>query len=502
MSRFVCWVDVRAALAATLMLVSVAFPEPSVAATSSKSQQRPNVIVIVADDLGYADVSAYQKGRIPTPNIDRLGRSGVTFRQGYVAAPICSPSRAALMTGRYQQRYGFEYNNGPARRDVDEHLGLDPRERTLGEAMKSGGYSTAAIGKWHLGSNDEHYPTRRGFDYWWGFLTGQTNFIDPNSPEAINGEPPVERGLNPKTATGGEGDISAPTPKRGALVSIYTGPDRQRVDNESKYLVEEITAQANAFIDANKTRPFFLYVAHNAPHTPLQTTKKYWDRFPSIVDRRARVYASMVSALDDSVGQILDKLDQTGLADSTMVVFLSDNGCAGYLAGLCSCEPLTGSKLTQFEGGVRVPFMIRMPGRIPAGKVIDQPVSSLDIFPTALALAGIAPPKDRPLDGVNLLPLAARGAKLAPRPLFWRTKPMIAARDADWKYMRDLDNREHLYRLSSDPKERDNLAAKLPAQTARLRALAAKWEKDKAEPGWGGRHSEFKMCGLDFKFTP
>jgi arylsulfatase A-like enzyme len=392
-------------------------PEAPASSNASAEQGRPNIIVIMADDLGFADVSAYRKGRIPTPHIDRLAQQGVLFTRGYVTAPICSPSRAGLMTGRHQQRYGFEYNNGPAARDFRERLGLDTREKTLGDLLKAGGYRTGVIGKWHLGAADEHYPTRRGFDEWWGFLTGQTNFIDPNAPNAVNGAP-----VRPAGAAGG--DLSNPAAVVNPLNAIITGPDRQPVDLGQGFLTEQLTEQAIAFVDRSGDQPFFLYLAHHAPHTPLQVTRKYYDRFPQIADRESRVYAGMVSALDDGVGQLMAHLERKGLAQNTLVVFLSDNGCAAYLDGICSDEPISGGKLTYLEGGVRVPFVAKWPAGLPAGRVYDAPVSSLDILPTALAAAGVPLPADRPYDGFNLLPyLNARQAPARPAPLFWRTQP-------------------------------------------------------------------------------
>ena len=454
---------------------------------------RPNVIVILADDLGYADVSTYHKGRIPTPNIDRLGRDGVVFTEGYVSTPICSPSRAALMTGRHQQRYGFEYNNGPARRDADQHLGLDTREVTLGQVMKAGGYRTAAIGKWHLGWNDEHYPTNRGFETWWGFLTGQTNFIDPRAPTVVNGAP-ISR-------TRGEGTIAQPYDIVDPLNAVVKGADRTVVPHGEWYLTEELTRQAIAFIDAADDRPFFLYLAHHAPHTPFQTTLKYYDRFPHIEDKAQRVYAGMVSALDDSVGEVLDHLDRRGLGRNTIVVFLSDNGCAASLPGLCSPEPLTGGKLTHYEGGIRVPFVMRWPAALEAGRTHRAPVSSMDVFPTVVKAAGLELPKDRVYDGRDLLAQVKAGGDAA-RQFVWRSTPLRTVREGDWKYHRDFDGAEHLYNLREDPKEATNLAAREPERLARLKAQYDRWEADKVPPAWEGRYTEFDFGGRHFKFRP
>lgn len=460
---------------------------------SNDPVRAPNIVVIIADDLGYGDVSTYLPGRIATPNIDRIGREGAVFTQGYVTAPICSPSRAGLMTGRYQHRYGFEYNNGPANRDVSDNLGLDPGEITLGQFLQRAGYRTAAIGKWHLGSNDEYHPTNRGFDEYWGFLTGQTNYIRPDAPDAVNFEPP------PKEP--GAGIIHQPVAVVNELNAVTTGSQRKRVDLGDGFLTEQTTAQALDFIEKNKAKPFFLYIAHHAPHTPLQVSKKYYDRFPNIADRGQRIYAGMVSALDEGVGAVLDKLDQAGLGRDTLVVFLSDNGCAAYLPGLCSAEALSGGKLTYLEGGIRVPYLVRWPRRISAGTIHGAPVSSLDIFPTVAAAVGAPLPADRAYDGIDLI-TQLQAKPVSRDPLFWRTRPMQAVREGDWKFYKDLDGVEFLYNVERDPLERDNLAAAEPARVASMKALLERWQGDKIDPKWPGRSTEFEFGGRKFKFKP
>lgn len=456
---------------------------------------QPNVIVIIADDLGYADVSTYFPGRIPTPNIDRLGRDGAVFTQGYVTAPICSPSRAGLMTGRHQQRYGFEYNNGPASRDVAQRLGMDTGEITLANQLKTAGYRTGIVGKWHLGSSDEHYPTNRGFDEFWGFLTGQTNFVRPDAPEAVNFVPPA-------ADTPAGGDLVRPSASVGPNNAVITGPNRQRVDLGNGFLTEQTTEQALSFIERNKGGPFFLYVAHHAPHTPLQVTRKYYDRFPHIKDEMQRIYAGMVSALDDGVGAILDDLDRKGLAKNTIVVFLSDNGCAAYVPGLCSPKPVSGGKLTYLEGGIRVPFLMKWPARIPAGTVHTSPVSSLDVFPTVSAAANLKLPTDRPYDGIDLLPQITAGKNFVRPDMFWRTLPMRVIRDGDWKYYRDLDGNEFLYDLKTDPREITNKISDEPVRAAAMKARFDTWESGMVPPKWPGRSTNYEFDGRKFKFTP
>lgn len=461
---------------------------------AASQRSRPNIIVIMADDLGYSDVSTYPGGRLPTPNIDRLGKDGVIFTQGYVTAPICSPSRAGLMTGRYQQRYGFEYNNGPDVRDAAEHLGLATSEITLAQVMQGGGYRTGAIGKWHLGWNDEHYPTRRGFDDWWGFLAGQSNYIDPRHPAAINAVPPPAPG-QPMTS------IVQPYEKPNRFTAIITGPDRRVVDVGDRYLTEEITTQAIDFIDRNRDKPFFLHLAYSAPHTPLQTTKKYYDRFPHIANPRDRIYAAMVSALDDGVGAVLDHLDRAGLGENTIVIFMSDNGCAAYIPGLCNAQTLSGGKLTMLEGGVRVPFMMRWPRRIRPQTVHNAPISSLDVFPTIVAAAGLKSPP-RPYDGKDLMAQLSDRAVWSRGPIYWRSTPIRAVRDGDWKYLETYDGERLLYDLKADPRETVNLASVEPERVAALKTKLDAWEADKVPPAWTPRFVEFDFGGRHFKYQP
>ncbi|HPU52706.1 MAG TPA: sulfatase-like hydrolase/transferase [Burkholderiaceae bacterium] len=505
---------------ATLALVSIAMtacrsPEPEALRRSGAAEARPvagegrsaatgsvqssaatqpNIVVIVADDLGYADVSTYHPGRIPTPNIDRIGREGVVFTQGYASAPICSPSRAGLITGRHQQRFGFEYNNGPAVRDISQRLGIDPRERTVADALRGAGYRTGAIGKWHLGSAPEFYPMNRGFDEFWGFLTGQTNFIRPDAPGVVNAQTP-----SPVIQAG---ELVRPAMRVNPANAVVTGAGRQRVDLGDGLLTEQITEQAIDFIERHRSRPFFLYLAHHAPHTPLQVTQKYFDRFPAIADRTQRVYAGMVSALDDGVGAVLDRLQSLGLADNTIVVFLSDNGCAAYIPNLCSAQPLSGGKLTYLEGGVRIPFLVRWPARLKPGSRHEGTVSTLDVFPTLVKAAGATLPADRTYDGSDLMAQLAAGSAGGARPLFWRTDPIHAMREGDWKYLKLLDGSQALYRLSDDPRETRNLASSEVGRVSAMRERYRAWEADKVPPKWSSRATTFEFDGRTFQFTP
>ena len=451
------------------------------AAKTAAAPQARNVVVILADDLGVADVSAYVPDRIPTPNIDRIAQGGVRFDAGYATAAMCSPSRAGLLTGRYQNRFGFEYNAGSDERVEAEGLGLDVGERTIADLLRAAGLYTGIIGKWHQGSRPEFAPTARGFDEFFGFYAGSTNFIEPDLPGVINGEN-IER-------------------RDGASFwkQILREPGRQVVNNADKYLTEEFTREALEFLDRNRDRPFFLYLAYNAPHTPLQTTQKYYDRFPQIADERLRIYAAMVSALDDGVGAVLDRLDALGLADDTLVVLLSDNGCAAY-ANLCDCS-LRGGKLTLLEGGTRIPYLMRWPRGLSAGEVYAQPVTSLDVLPTALRAVGATVPEEPRRDGVDLAPFVRGTAKGAPHEtLYWRSEPLLAVRQGQWKLWESRDGAfSYLFDLASDPGEQNDLAASQPDRVRRLREDFDAWSADLAAPAWDPRNIVVNACGEEFR---
>jgi arylsulfatase A-like enzyme len=426
--------------------------------------RKPNVIFILGDDLGYCDVSMYGCREIPTPNIDSIAAAGVKFTHGYVTAPVCSPSRAGLMTGRYQHRFGFEFNAGPLQRALAEpEMGLPTSEITLAELMKRAGYATGMVGKWHLGLHDKFHPLKRGFDEYFGFLFGANMYIDPDQPGVKSSDP---EGVGVRIRT-----------ERNPIVRGQTPVE------EKEYLTEAFAREAVAFIERHRNEPFFLYAPFNAPHTPLQATQKYFDRFPQIKDEKRRIYAAMVSALDDAVGIILKKLRDAGLEKDTLVVFTSDNGCATY-TGACTNDPLRLGKLTHFEGGYRVPFALKLPGKIKAGMVYTQPVSSLDLFPTAVALAGGKLPVDRAYDGVDLLPYLTGKKKTAPHEvLCWRNGENAAVRKGNWKLFKGGD-RYWLFDLSKDIGEQQNVADKYPAVVAQLKKELAAWEARMKPPMW------------------
>jgi arylsulfatase A-like enzyme len=460
------------------------------AASPQTGAPRPDVIVIVADDLGYSDVSAYGINRIPTPNIDRIGVEGVRFTDAYVTAPVCGPSRAGLQTGRYQDRFGFEFNNGPAARDARENLGLPVDEITIADALKQQGYHTGLIGKWHLGSGDDYYPTNRGYDEFVGLLSGATAYIDRAVPGVrripIADEQPYD------------GIVRRP------LNKIYEGPDRTVVNNEQEYLTDYLGFRAAEYIGRNAASetPYFLYLTPTAPHDPLEVTQEYYDRFPNIQSEQNRIFAGMVSALDDMVGDVLDAVEASGETDNTLIVFLSDNGCAAYYPGMCSCEPLRGGKLTHYEGGVRVPFLVRWPDKLEGGQVYREMISSLDLFPTILKAAGGQLRDDRVYDGVDLLP-HLQGAEAEPPHEFlaWRRSPMASIRLGDWKLWKSTDGKfTLLFNLKDDPNETTNLASTRPEELKTLEDAYEQWAADMVDPRWPSRpHTNYVVCGTPFE---
>ncbi len=428
------------------LLSTVAAP-----ASLAAAGRRPNIILILADDLGSADVGFHGCRDIPTPNLDRLAAGGVRFTNGYVSHAFCSPTRAGIMTGRYQQRFGHE--NNPIYNPGDEVAGLPTDEVTLPQVLKSAGYATGMVGKWHLGAAPALHPLRRGFSEMYGFLGGGHDYF--------------------KTQLEGEA--------REYLIPIHRDG---RPEALTEYLTDALSREAASFIRRHRADPFFLYLAYNAPHTPQQATDKYLSRFAGIQDSKRRLYAAMLSALDDGVGEVLATLRELKLESDTLVFFLSDNGGPIGVNG-SSNAPFRGAKGTPFEGGIRVPFVMRWPRRLPAGRVIHHPVMSLDILPTAAASAGADPPGGRRLDGVNLLPLASGKAAAQPHArLFWRQggSAAFAVREGRYKLVKPADGDVQVFDLEADASETTDLAASRPELRDRLLAAWQEWNRELIPP--------------------
>ena len=433
--------------------------------TTARGARKPNILLIVGDDMGYADVGVYGCKDIPTPHIDSFAKNGVRFSSGYVTGPYCSPTRAALMSGRYQQRFGHEFNPGPVQL-ADKKFGLPLTETTMADRLKAAGYVTGMVGKWHLGYEPEFHPMRRGFSEYFGFLGGAHSYLDARA-DASN---PILRGTQP-------------------------------VD-EPEYLTDAFRREALAFIDRHQKSPWFLYLAFNAVHMPAHATQKYLDRFKQITDERRRIYAAQMSAMDDAIGAVLDRVRALKLEEDTLIMFVSDNG--GPPVNASNNGPLRGFKAQTWEGGIRVPFLMQWKGHLPAGKVYDHPVAQLDFLPTALAAAEVKIKPEWKLDGVDLLGYVTGKNKQPPHdPLFWRFGQQMAIRKGDWKLVKAPDTRApmiqrragdddttgaQLFNLATDLGERNNLAEREPEKVKELEAAWKKWNAQLEEPRWFPRN--------------
>jgi arylsulfatase A-like enzyme len=431
----------------------------------SKPAKRPNIIVIVADDLGYGDLSSYGSP-YPTPNIDRLARDGVRFTQGYATAALCSPSRAGLLTGRYQQRFGHEYQLYDNVRD-----GIDPAQPTLARSLHAAGYRTALFGKWHLGMAPERQPQQMGFDEFFGVLGGQAPYASQSRADVVSSPPPA---LQPR--------FYAITP-----ASQYQ--ENGRPVDLPDYSTTAFTDHALRFIDQNKDRPFFLMMTYTAPHVPLQATQAQLAKVAEVQDPGVRLYRAVINELDGGVGQIRARLAKHGLTNDTLIVFVSDNGCPDYIREVCSNDPLNAWKRSLTEGGVRVPSMMAWPGKISGGQTYEHAVSTLDIFPTAVAAAAGTGDPDRPTDGRNLLPYIQGLDKGDPHErLYWRSLPSYAVRDGDWKLLVNANPKGEtvsmLFNLADDKSEKRDVSAQYPKIVARLNQEWKTWSDGLGAPRW------------------
>ena len=407
----------------------------------SSNAAQPNIVIFYADDLGWGELGCqgYTKD-IPTPHIDALAKNGLRFTNGYVAATYCSPSRAGLMTGRYPTRFGHEFNT------VANTVGLRADQTTIATRLKTLGYATIAVGKWHLGNQPENRPTKRGFDEFYGTLNNTpffhpTNFIDSRISNEV-----------------------------------------QTVTDPNFYTTDAYADRSIDWIEKNKTKPWFLYLPFNAQHAPLQAPKKYLERFPKITDEKRQLFAAMMASMDDAIGRVVGKIRALGQEENTLIFFIADNG--GPTASTTSHNgPLRGFKMTTFEGGPRVPYIAQWKGKIPAGKTYDLPVMNLDVLPTAIIAAGGKTDSSWQLDGVDLMPYLT--GKLTSRPhqtLYWRYGPQWAIRHGDLKLVvsKGGSGQPELYDLATDIGESKDLASAQPAKVKELQALWDKWSAEQA----------------------
>ncbi len=467
------------------------------AMADSAAAEKANIIFIVADDLGYGELGCFGGKDIPTPHIDAIARGGVRFTDFYVTAPFCAASRAALLTGRYQTRFGFEFNPIGAA-NADPSIGLPLAESTLPDVLRDAGYATALVGKWHLGGAPKFNPQRRGFDEFFGFLHEGHYYVPPPWGGHITW---LRRRTLPD---GGRGRWTSPDGR--VVWSTHLGgfePDydadnpvlrnSQPVDEKSN-LTEAFTREAEDFITRHKSQPFYLHLAYNCVHSPLQGADAYLSKFAHIPDIQRRIFAAMLTQLDDGVGRILARVRAEGLEERTLIVFLSDNG--GPTRELTSSNrPLRGEKGQLFEGGIRVPMLLQWKGRVPAGRLESRMVSALELFPTAVAAAGAR--RAANLDGVDLLPyLTAPSATPIRAQHYWRVSPQAALRAGDWKIHRGRGERTwQLYHVTEDIAEEHDLSASQPAKLAELEKAWLALDREMIEALWspgggGGRRAK------------
>jgi arylsulfatase A-like enzyme len=468
-------------------------------ATLSADRRPPNVILILADDMGYNDITlnggGVAGGAVPTPNIDSIARDGVRFLNGYAGNATCAPSRAALMTGRYATRFGFEFTPAPVafekligrfynsglrkaiyHADLEgavpplAELAVPTSEITIAQLLQTRGYHTMFLGKWHLGETPKASPNARGFDESIGFLAGASLYMRKHDPDAVNSYQdfdPIDKFL-------------------WANLSFAVNNNGGHRFYPTEYMTDYLGDEAVKAIAANRNRPFFMYLAFNAPHTPLQALKSDYDALPAIKDHRLRVYAAMIRALDRNVGHVLDALKANGLDQNTLVIFTSDNGGANYIGLPDINRPYRGWKATFFEGGIHVPYFMRWPAKIHAGGAYSLPVAHVDVFATAAAAANARLPTDRIIDGVDILAAMDGHSNAAPhRTLYLRSGAYKTLMKGDWKLqVDDKPDKKWLFNLKDDPTEQHNLA---DASADRVRELMADLEQEdraQAKPLW------------------
>jgi arylsulfatase A-like enzyme len=443
-----------------LVLVALALTAPNLRAADRPPTERPNLIIILTDDQGYHDVGFNGGTDIPTPHLDSIARQGVRFTNGYVTYTVCSPSRAGLLTGRYPQRFGHERN--PRWAPHDPAIGLPRSERTLADVLGAAGYHCGLVGKWHLGAHPVFHPLQRGFHEFYGMVGGGKRYF------------PEDLILDEPSKAKHEGDsYRLKIERNGETVET------------TRYLTDEFSDEAVRFVDQNRDRPFFLFLAYNAPHSPLQAPEDYLARFDHIKNPRRRTYAAMVSAVDDGIGRVMTRLRELGLEQNTIVFFLSDNG-GPTDDNASDNRPLRGKKGQPWEGGWRVPFALQWPGRIPRGRDFDHPISAMDIFATMAGLVGAQPDPERPLDGINLLPYLTDAQSGAPHEFIYlrmHDRGAYAVRSGDYKLViPERDKAPLLYNLRSDPGESVDISPAFPQQLQRLEEARRQWDAQLIAP--------------------
>ncbi|MET4696485.1 sulfatase-like hydrolase/transferase [Endozoicomonas lisbonensis] len=459
----------RAGLLATACALSInSWAGSEVAGAATEEARRPNIVLLFSDDMGYADAGFQNRSQdVVTPNMDRIAADGVIFSSGYVTGTVCGPSRAGLMTGRYQQRFGYHDNTAPYSRDAETPLGLDLSVPTMANYLADAGYRTGMVGKWHDAEPEEYWPHNRGFEEFFGFNNGAATYY-----------------VGPMNEAKYDYKKEAAIYRNGKLV-----------DNFDQYLTDKFGDEAVDYIGRNKDEAFFLYVAFNAIHSPMEPKQVDMDRFADIKDENRRKAVAMNYNMDENIGKILDKLEKEGLMDNTLIVYLADNG--GKLNDNYSLNtPLRGEKGSFWEGGIRIPFTMSWKGTIPSGQTIDEPVISLDLMTTFLAAAGVEKQAEWQLDGENLMPLmTGKVDQLEDRFLFWANSRGWAVRDRNWKLYdenaRRVRQKPMLFNLSDDMEEQHELTEKFPKEAERLLSAYNKWNAENDTPRWGWNRQQF-----------
>ena len=410
---------------------------------SSKTDSKPNVIIILADDAGYSDFGFMGSDEIKTPNLDQLALDGVTFNNAYVSASVCSPSRAGLLTGMYQQRFGHECNL-----DSDVNNSFDPNQITIAEALKTEGYSTGLIGKWHLGDKKQNHPLNNGFDYFWGFISGARNyFYDPNE---VN---------------------------RNSIRNVVENYSQTKFDG---YLTDVLGDKAISFIDKNyqSNNPFFLFLSFNAPHTPMHAKKEVLEKFK---DNPRKVYASMMWSMDEAIGNVIESLKENNQYDNTIIYFLSDNGAA--MSNDASPFPFKGWKGNQYEGGIKTPMIMTWKNKIKSNTQFDGFISALDIFKTSLEVSNVNKDLMIKADGKNIMN-HLNDNTIINENLFWRKDKMATVRSGNYKLIRLNDTSTVLYNIENNYFEDIDLKMKELYVHDSLLNILSKWEMSLIEPNW------------------
>lgn len=433
------------------------------------AQKQPNIIFLFADDAGYADFGFQGSKIMKTPNLDKLAKSGVRFTQGYVTDATCAPSRAGLITGKYQQRFGYEEINVPGymsenSKFLGDDMGLPLDQVTMADYLKKLGYTNAMIGKWHLGDADRYHPLKRGFDEFYGFRGGDRSYFAYQE---------IPKGHLDKRMESGFGNFEEP----------------------KGYATDVFADKAVSFIERNQDKPFFIYLAFNAVHTPMEATPEDLKKFPELIGTRKEV-AAMTLALDRACGKVLDKLKELGLDENTIVVFSNDNG--GPTDKNASINlPLSGTKSNHLEGGLRVPFLISWPAQLKGNQTYNYPVSTLDLLPTFFASAGGNVSDLKDIDGVNLIPFVKGENTNRPHEtLYWKKENRGVYREGDWKLIRFPDRPAELYDMSKDIAEQHDLAKKYPERVRNMYKQLFSWELTLERPMWMLRR-EFEKNDLD-----